>query len=170
MDSDSQKSPRPRLRFGFSGKKKRSVDAEVASAGTTADDILDSLTRQAATREKVVSDGNIGSVEIALSEDLGDSWDPITAPVVPTRIRKERDFGRFAFALMLLAGLSVLTLYGFLTKAYDPSLVNKLLQYSSVQTIFAQPLQVGIIAASALLAAIWITRRRKSSNLHLQGY
>jgi len=169
LDPDSQKSPRPRFRFGFSGKKKRANSADLAEdTGATTDDILDSLTRQAVIREKLVTQGKIDDEGIIGSEVFGQSWEPITAPLHPARVRKDRDFGRYGFALMLLGGLSVLWLYGLLTRTYELFPLNKLLQYSGVQTVFAQPLQTAVIAASALLAAYGIARRRKRSILRLQ--
>ncbi len=112
-------------------------------------------------KEGLLTQGKAGSEEVFGSEVLDDSRDQQTAPVAPARVGKERGLGRYAFVFMLLGGLSLLGLYGFLTRTIDPSLLNRLIQYSSVQTIFAQPLRVGVITASALLAGLWIARKRK---------
>ncbi len=118
-------------------------------------------------KEGLLSRGKGDAEEIFGSEVLDDSRDHQTAPAAPARVGKERGLGRFAFVLMLLGGLSMLGLYGFLTRTIDPSLLNRIIQYSSVQAIFAQPLRVGVIAASALLAVLWIARKRKHSIVRL---
>ncbi len=112
-------------------------------------------------REGLLTQGKGGTEEVFGSEVLDDSMDQQMAPVAPVRVGKERGIGRYAFVFMLLGGLSLLGLYGFLTRAIDPSLLNRLIQYSSVQTIFAQPLRVGIIAAGALLGGLLIAWKRK---------
>lgn len=112
-------------------------------------------------REGLLVQGKGGAEEIFGPEVPDDSTDHQTAPVAPARVGKERGLGRYAFVFMLLGGLSMLGLYGFLTRTIDPSLLNRVIQYTSVETIFAQPLRVGVIAASALLAGLWIARKRK---------
>ncbi len=167
MDSDSQKSPRPRLRFGFHGHRKIVKRNVAVGAEATPDDILDSLTRQAAIREGLLAQGKRGAEEVYWSEVPDLSRKPQMAPEARAGVGKERGLGRFAFVLMLLGGLFLLGLYGFLTRTIDLSLLNKLIQYSGVQTIFAQPLRVAVIAATALLAGLWIARKRRHSIVRL---
>ncbi len=163
MDSNSQKSPRPRYRFGFHGRRKTVRTNVAVRSEATPDDILDSLTRQAAIREGLLAEGKKGAEEVYLSEAPDFSQKPQMAPEARARVRKERGLGRFAFVLMLLGGLFLLGLYGFLTRTIDLSMLNKLIQYSDVQTIFAQPLRAVVIVATALLAGLWIARKRKHS-------
>ena len=167
MESDSQKSPRPHFRFGFHGRRKIVRKNVAVGAEATPDDILDSLARQAALREGLLAQGERGAEEILGSEALDFSRKPKMAPVARSRVGKERGLGRFAFVSMLLGGLSLLGLYGFLTRTIDLSLLNRLIGYSSVQMIFAQPFRAGVIAASALLAGLWIARKRKHSIVRL---
>lgn len=116
-------------------------------------------------REGLLVPGKGGAEEIFGPEVPDDSTEYQTGPVAPARVVRERGLGRYAFVFMLLGGLSMLGLYGFLTRTIDPSLLNRLIQYTSVQTIFAQPLRVGVIAASAILAGLWIARKRKHSTV-----
>ncbi len=167
MDSNSQKSPRPRYRFGFHGHRKTVRRNVAVGTEATPDDILDSLTRHAAMRERLLAEGKRGAEEVYWSEVPDFSQKPQMAPETRARAGKETGLGRFAFVLMLLGGLFLLGLYGFLTRTIDLALLNRLIQYSGIQTIFAQPFRVGVIAATALLAGLWIARKRKRSIVRL---
>ncbi len=167
MDSNSQKSPRPRYRFGFHGRRKLVSGNVAVGAEATPDDILNSLTRQVAMREGLLAEGERGAEEVYGSEVPDFSRRPQMAPEVRARVGKERGLGRFAFVLILLGGLFLLELYGFLTRTIDLALLNRLIQYSGIQTIFSQPFRVGVIAATALLAGLWIARKRKHSIVRL---
>jgi hypothetical protein len=80
LGSDSR-SPRARHRFGFSGPLTRQKKDRV-----TADDILDSLTRQADLRQKPGERDEVRLEEIAATENLsgfqGLNPEPASAPVV----------------------------------------------------------------------------------------
>ncbi len=161
MDSDSKKSPRPRFRFRFSGKSKQAKDAKVS-----ANDILESLTRQDQPHDGIGEEKRIGFEEPVAQEDASEFQGPGTVPTVSPRTGTKRSSAGIAFTLMFLGGFFVVWLYGSVTKAYDLSSFVRLIPNSGVQTVFGDPTQIGIIIAGALLTALWIARRRKSSSLH----
>ena len=160
MGSDSR-SPRTRHRFGFSGPLKRQEKDRV-----TADDILDSLTRQAELRQKLGDRDAIGLKEIAETEDLsrfqGFNREPASVPEMANR-----SLGHLVFIVMLLCGLTVVWLYSSISKPFDLALLNGIIQKSGVQSIFANQARFGIIAIAAVVGALWIRHRKRSSNLQL---
>ncbi len=167
MNTDSQKSPKARFRFGFHGRREVVRRKVAVEAEATPDDILESLTRQAAIREGLLAEGKRGAEDAYWSEVPDFSRKHQMVPEARPSVGKERGLGRFAFVFMLLGGLFLLGLYGFLTRTIDLSLLNRLIRDSGVQTIFAQPLRAVVIAATALLAGLWIARKRKRSIVRL---
>jgi len=160
VSSDSR-SPRARHRFGFSGPLKRQEKDRV-----TDDDILDSLTRQAELRQKFGERDAIGLKEIAETEDLsrfqGFNREPASVPEMANR-----SLGHLVFIVMLLCGLTVVWLYSSISKPFDLALLNGIIQKSGVQSIFANQARFGIIAIAAVVGALWIRHRKRSSNLQL---
>jgi hypothetical protein len=163
LGSDSR-SPRARHRFGFSGPLTRQKKDRV-----TADDILDSLTRQAEIRQKLGERDEVRIEEIAETEDLsrfqGLNPGPASAPVVA----RNRSFGHLAFVFMLSCGLAVVWLFSSASKRFDPRSLDGIFQKSGVQSIFANQAQLGIIALAALLGAFLIRRRRRSQSRQLHS-
>ena len=161
MGSDSR-SPRARHRFGFSGPLTRQKKDRV-----TADDILDSLTRQAELRQKLGERDEVRLEEIAETEDLsrfqGLNPGPASAPVMT----RNRSFEHLAFVFMLSCGLAVVWLFSSASKRFDPESLDGIIQKSGVQSIFTNQTQLGIIALAALLGALLIHRRRRSPGRQL---
>jgi hypothetical protein len=155
-------SARARHRFGFSGPPTRQKRDRV-----TADDILDSLTRQAEIRQKLVERDQVRIEDIVETEDLSQfqGFGPEAASSSPTA--KERSVGHIAFVFMLFAGLTVVWLYNSISKRFDLASLIGIIQKSGVQSVFANQTQLGIIAMAALLGALWIRHRRRGSSLHL---
>ncbi len=161
LGSDSA-SPRAHHRFGFSGPLARQKKVRV-----TTDDILDSLTRQAELKEKLGEKDSVRLEEIVETEDLSRFQGFNPEPVFSPKMAQNRSLGHLAFVFMLLGVLSVVWLSGSVSKRFDLSSLNGIIQKSGVQSILANPAQLGIIALVALLAALWIRRRRRNSSLHL---
>jgi len=163
LGSDSR-SPRARHRFGFSGPLTRQKKDRV-----TADDILDSLTRQAELRQKLGERDEVRLEEIAETEDLsrfqGLNPGPTSAPVVA----RNRSFGYLAFVVMLSCGLAVVWLFSSASKRFDPALLDGIIQKSGVQSIFANQAQLGIIALAALMGALLIRWRKRSPSRQLHS-
>ncbi len=161
MGSDSR-SPRARHRFGFSGPLMKQNKDRV-----TTDDILDSLTRQAELRQKLGERDQVGLEEIAETEDLsrfqGFNPDPTSASITA----KKRSFGHLAFVFMLSIGLTVVWIYSSISKPFELASLNGIIQKSGVQSIFANQVQLGIIALAALLGPLWIRRRRRDASVPL---
>jgi len=155
-------SPRARHRFGFTGPPTSQKRDRV-----TADDILDSLTRQAEIRQKLGDRDHVRFEDIVEMEDQSQfqGFGPEAASRSPTR--KERNLGHIAFVFMLLVGLTVVWLYSSISNRFDLALLIGIIQKSGVQSVFANQAQLGIIAMAALLGALWIRHRRRGSSLHL---
>jgi hypothetical protein len=163
LGSDSR-SPKAHHRFGFSGPLTRQKKDRV-----TADDILDSLTRQAEVRQKLGERDEVRLEEIAETEDLsrfqGLNPGPVSAPLVA----RNRSFGHLAFIFMLSGGLAVVWLFSSASKRFDLASLDGIIQKSGVQSIFANQAQLGIIVLAALIGALLIRRRRRSPSRQLHS-
>jgi hypothetical protein len=163
LASDSR-SPKAHHRFGFSGPLTRQKKDRV-----TADDILDSLTRQAELRQKLGERDEVRLEEIAETEDLsrfqGLNPGPVSAPLVG----RNRSFGHLAFIFMLSGGLAVVWLFSSASKRFDLASLDGIIQKSGVQSIFANQAQLGIIVLAALIGALLIRRRRRSPSRQLHS-
>lgn len=160
MGADSG-SPRARHRFGFSGPPTRQKGDRVS-----ADDILDSLTRQAEMRQKLGERDQVRFEDIVETEDLS-QFQRGPEGRSPSPTAKERSLGHLAFVFMLLAGLTVVWLYISISKRFDLASLIGIIQKSSLKSVFANQAQLGIIAMAALLGALWIRHRRRGSSLRL---
>ena len=132
----------------------------------TADDILDSLTRQAELSQKLGERDEMELEELAetdLSRFQGLNPGPASALVVA----RNRSFGHLAFVFMLSCGLAVVWLFSSASKRFDPASLNGIIQKSGLQSIFANQAQLVIIALAALLGALLIRRRRRSPSRQL---
>ena len=161
MGEDSR-SPRARHRFGFTGPPTSQKRDRV-----TADDILDSLTRQAELKQKLGENDSLRLEEIASTEELIQFQGFNPEPAFPSTVAKKRSFGHLVFVFMLLTGLAVVWLYSSISKPFDLALLNEVVQKSGIQSIFVNQAQLGIIALAALLGALWIRHRRRGSSMQL---
>jgi hypothetical protein len=161
LASDSR-SPKAHHRFGFSGPLTRQKRDRV-----TADDILDSLTRQAELRQKLGERDEVRLEEIAETEDLSRFQGLYPGPVSAPLVGRNRSFGHLAFIFMLSGGLAVVWLFSSASKRFDLASLDGIIQKSGVQSVFANEAQVGIIALVALIGALWILRTRRVSSLPL---
>jgi hypothetical protein len=158
--SSDYRSPKARYRFSFSGPLAKQQRDRV-----TADDILESLTRQAELRQKLGESYPVRLEEIAETEEMsrfqGLNLEPASAPAMA----RNWSFGHLAFVFMLLIGLIVVWLYSSVSKGFDLTSLNSIIQRSSIQSIFMDQAQVGVIALSAIVGALWIRRRRRDSRM-----
>lgn len=161
MGTDAR-SPKARHRFGFSGPVTRPENNRIS-----ADDILDSLTRQAELRQKLGEKDQVRLEEIAETEDLSRfqsfSPDP-TSDFIPS---KRGSFAHLAFVPMLLAGLVVVWLYGSTLNPFDLASLSGVVQKSGVGSIFANQGRFLIIALTAMIGAFWIRQRRRRLGVSL---
>jgi len=150
--------------FEFSGSPARQKKERV-----TTDDILDSLTRQAEPSQKLGKGDQVKLEEIAETEELSQfqaiNPEPPFDPLTP--MSGGLGLGHLVFVIMLLSGLTIVWLYSPISKPFDLSLLNAIIQKSCIQSIFANQVQLGIIAFTALLGAMWIRHRRRDLSPHL---
>jgi hypothetical protein len=166
LESDPEATPKARFRFGFSGKRKHPRPQEHTIV--TSDDILDSLTRQAASQV------GLGEQQTQSLELIGETEEPtlFSEPATPTvaQFRQEtsRRLGNYLIVLMCIGGMIVVWLYSSGRGIFDPSVLNTTVPRTAVQSMFANPLQVGVMSVFALITALWIAVRRRASRLHIQ--
>lgn len=129
------------------------------------DDILDSLTRQAAQQV------SLGERQTQRLDFLNETEEPtlFSEPTVSTvtQLRSEtnRKLGHYIFVLMCVGGMIVVWLYSSGRGLFDTSLLNGVFQKTGVQSVFTNPAQVGIVSVVALVTALWVALRRRASRL-----
>ena len=161
LSSETEKSPRAKHRFGFSGIHKRPKTPQTA----TPDEILDSLTRQAGSQTGL---GEAQTKQLELLMEPEETLQLIqTEEAPPENVRNRRSLAHFAFALMLLAGMGIVWIYTRGSRFYDPAYINSLIQSAGIQRVFTDPAQVGVIFSVASLLALWVAHRRRRSDLNL---
>jgi len=152
--SSSSRPPHSRYRFGFRGKR----PARNAQAATT-DEILDSLTRQARLMEKAGEERTLGLqtiLEVEQREALLQSLNlPESSPKV-TRL-KSWSFGKLAFAVMLIGGLTFLGIYSRLSQVLSPHSLA-MLQQTVSRVGFADWQKIALMAFCALAIALFARR------------
>ena len=164
MGSNSR-SPKARHRFGFSGPLARRKKDTV-----TTDDILASLTRQAELKEKLGEKDQVALEEIVETEDLSRFQGFKPKPESPLMVEKNTGFGHLVFVFMLLSGLIVVWLYSSVSKPFDLTSLNGIIQKSGVQPIFANLTRLAVIASAALVGALWIRHKRRGSSPQLLSF
>jgi len=143
----------------FSGRPTREKKDRI-----TTDDILASLTRQTELKQKLGKEDHVALEEIAETEDVSRFQGFNPEPESSTMVERKTDYGHLVFVFMLLIGLTVVWLYNSPSKPFDLTPLNRVLQKSDVQSIFANLSQLGIIALAALVGALWIRRKRRGSS------
>src|SRR5712664_1490044 len=152
--SSSSRPPRSRYRFGFRGRR----PARNAQAATT-DEILDSLTRQARLMEKAGEERTLGLqtiLEVEPSEGLLHAWSLPESISKVTRLRSW-SFGKLAFGVMLIAGLTFLWIYSGLSHGLSPQSLA-MLQQTVSRVGFADWQKIALIAFCALAIALFARR------------
>jgi hypothetical protein len=154
--SSSGRPPRSRYRFGFRGKRPtRNAQA------TTTDEILDSLTRQAKSMEKDGEERTLGLQTILEVEpgegQLHSSGLPEAGPKV-SRLRSW-SFGKLAFGVMLIGGLTFLWIYSRLSQGLSPQSVA-MLQPTVSRVGFADWQKIALMAFCVLAIALFARRSR----------
>jgi hypothetical protein len=140
--SSSSRPPRSKYRFGFRGKR----TAGNAQA-TTADEILDSLTLQAKSMEKDGVERTHGLqtiLEVEPSEELLES-SGLSEPGPKVSRLKLWSFGKLAFAIMLIGGLTFLWIYSRISQSLNPQSLA-MLQQTVSRVGFADWQKIALIA------------------------
>jgi hypothetical protein len=155
--SSSIRPPRSNYRFSFRVKR----PARTAQAATT-DEILDSLTRQAGLMEKAGEERTLGLetiLEVEPGEGLLNSLGlPESSPKV-TRL-KTLSFGKLAFGIMLIGGLTFLWISSRLSQGISPQSLA-MLQETLSRIGFADWQKIAVMAFCALAIALFA---RQSTN------
>jgi hypothetical protein len=163
--SSSRRPLRSRYRFGFRGKR----PTRNAQAATT-DEILDSLTRQARLMEKGEEEQTLGLqtiLEVETEEELLHSLSlPEYSPKV-TRL-KTWSFGKLAFGIMLIGGLTFLSIYSRLSWGLNPqSLVT--IQQTLSRVGFGDWQKIALMAICAVVIAVVIALFARRSTIRTRS-
>ncbi|GEM_PF-4647813 len=159
-------SPKKRLRFGFSGKNKRGGVSE-GTQRVTPDDILDSLTRQAASQVGFGSQQEEGFDLLNEPEEQRQGSEPTLSTGGQLRLPSNRSVGRIGIIVMCLGGFLIIWLYSSGRSVFNGSQLNTLVQKTGVQSIFSNLPQVAIMSIFAMTIALWIAVRRRASRIQI---
>ena len=111
--SSSDRPHRSRYRFGFRGKRHGRM-----TQATTTDEILDSLTRHAKLMEKNGEERTVELQTILESDPGEDRLQSLSSGTVPIlEGLKSWNFGKIAFAIMLVVGLTLLWIFSKLSQS-----------------------------------------------------
>ncbi len=124
------------------------------------DDILESLTRRAEFGRRL-GGGLGGGAEPTLNLSEENHSEPVISAsklFAPGR----REYGKYAFALMLVAGMAVVLIVGAFRALLDTSLVGKATQTSLLTSVFTDPVKLALVAFLCLIPAVLIRRSRRA--------
>ena len=167
MASDAVTSPRARHRFGFSGKRKLAVSgSHFVNVEVSRDDILDSLTKQAAaqigTRETQTR-----TLEILdeIEPTLSTSSEVLSGEefLVP----RGKGFGHYAIVLMGVAGMVAVWFFSFGRTVISSNFLDTVIQRTNVRSVFGNAGEIGIVSLISLAVASWIAIRRRTKRIQL---
>lgn len=159
-------SPKARFRFGFSGKRKRNSFSQ--NTNVTSDDILDSLTRQAASQLGFQEQHTQSLEVLAEGEEPTLYSETVLSAETSSGQIPRRKLGHYMIAAMGGVGLLVVWLYSSAKGLIGAALLDSALQRIGVHSVFANPAQVGIISLAALIASVWVAARRRRARLQIQ--
>lgn len=166
MESDSSTSPKARFRFGFSGKRKRNGFS--GNTLVSSDDILDSLTRQAASQLGFQEQHTRSLEVLAEGEEQTLSSEPVLSAETPYGPVPRRKVGHYAIVAMGGIGLAVVWVYSSAKALIGTGFVDSILQRTGIHSVFSNPAQVGIVSLAALITSVWVAGRRKRARLQIQ--
>ena len=167
MASEADRSPKAKHRFGFSGKRKQAVSStDLKSAEVSSDDILDSLTKQAASQ---IGSGETQTRTLELMGEIEPTISDISEiqPGSEFVVPKGKGFGHYAIVLMGVAGMVAVWFFSFGRTLISSNLLNNLIQRTNVRSVFANPGEIGIVSAISLAIASFIAIRRRSRQIQL---
>ncbi len=133
----------------------------------SSDDILDSLTRQAASQ---VGHGEQQTQSLELIGETDEQSlyaEPTLATVERTKFEAGRNLGHYAIVLMCLGGLAIVWLYSSGRQIFEASQWDAIVQKTGVQSVFANPAQIAIMSIFAMIIALWVAYRRRASRLQI---
>ncbi len=140
----------------------------IVSTPASSDDILDSLTRQAASQVGFREEQTQGLELLAETEEPTLYSEPIVSTETQNVEENVRRLGHYAFVIMCVAGMIVVWLYSSGKGMLDASLLTGLIPKIGVQSVFTDPIQAGIVSIIAMIMALWVALRRRASRLHLE--
>ncbi len=143
--------PRTGYKFGFHG----SIEHEKMDREATVDDILESLGRHTQLAD------TLSMREAAEPREEGeDFFDArMRAPSVPLVVRSS--LGRYAFSLMLVGGMVILVLYGFLSAVLGAQSQSYTAGRSLLSLIVSDPAKLGLLGVLCLIPVVMLGKRHR---------
>jgi hypothetical protein len=133
----------------------------------TPDDILDSLTRQAASQVGFGSQQEEGFDVLNEPEGSTPDSESTISTVGQLKLSGSRSLGRIGIIAMCLGGFLIIWLYSSGRNVFNASQLDTLVQRTGVQSIFSNLPQVAIMSFFAMTIALWIALRRRASRLQI---
>lgn len=159
MGSKHSRSPEAKFRFGFSGpiKKKR-------KDSTTADDILDSLSRRAELGEQIDE-----ATRITLEDEAERSSLSLGVSDSVRHETRKRALGKFAFVFLMVEGVFGIWLYGALSAVLDGTALRRLTQSPIYLSAFTDPVRLAILILCCFVPVMWLRSRTRTGDRLLYG-
>ena len=167
MASEAERSPRARHRFGFSGKRKRAVSSpHLSSVEVSSDEILDSLTKQAASQ---IGSGETQTRTLELLDEVEPTLSNNSEILSGNEflVPKGKGFGHYAIVLMGVAGMIAVWFFSFGRTLISSNFLDIVVQRTNLRSVFANPGEIGIVSIISLTIASWIAIRRRSRHTQL---
>jgi hypothetical protein len=78
-----------------------------------------------------------------------------------------RGFGYYAILMMGVAGMIAVWFYSSGRNVFNSTVLVNFIQKTNVRSVFANPVEIGVISLFSLAIASWIALRRRSSHVNL---
>lgn len=132
------------------------------------DEILDSLTRQAASQVGM-GEQQTRTLEILSEIEEPDQFSELP-PSTPGEFRQAGNhrLGHYAIVATAAIGMIVVWLASPGRGLADSSFLTSIVQRATVQSVYSNPGQFAIVTLIAMLVAVWLAVRRRSSRRLIQ--
>lgn len=141
----------------------------MVDTAVTRDDILDSLTRQAASQ---VGFGEQQTRRLEVLDEIDEDTEQVetsisTETMSEIKHRANRRFGHYLVPIMGIAGMIIVWLYSSGRGIFSTTLLSNIFTRTGVQSVFANPLQIGVMLVIAVFMGGWVAVRRRSSRFQI---
>ncbi len=142
--------PRTGYKFGFHG----SIEHESMDREATVDDILESLGRHTELAD------TLSMHEAAEHREKEEDFFDIRMRA-PSPLAVRGSLGRYAFSLMLVGGVVILVLYGFLSAVLGAQSQSVTTGRSLLGLIVGDPVKLGLLGVLCLIPVVMLRKRHR---------
>jgi hypothetical protein len=140
----------------------------LANVDVSSDDILDSLTKQAASQIGT-GETQIRTLELLDETEPTLSNDSEVLPESEFIVPRGKGFGHYAIVLMSVAGMFAVWFFSFGRTLISSNFLDLVIQRTNVRSVFANAGEIGIVSAISLTVASWLAIRRRSRRIQLSS-